>query len=99
MRSNRCALNPLPNSRGVRSMLVNFVGYPSTRIRFACALILSILIAHATPGFAQALPKGGRLATNDELADEDRKDSPVRFANAAADFNGDGIVDQAFVLK
>lgn len=46
-----------------------------------------------------SLPKGWRFPTEDELSDVIRKDSPTKYSKAKADFNGDGINDDAFLLK
>jgi len=48
---------------------------------------------------AQEMPPGYRLPTQKELADRDRVASPTRFAKAVADFNGDGVEDEAVLLK
>jgi hypothetical protein len=69
------------------------------RMRIVAPLVVALLVSHAGFGFAQTLPKGWRLPTADELTDELVQDSPVRFAKAAADFNGDGIEDEALILK
>jgi hypothetical protein len=45
------------------------------------------------------MPPGYRLPTQKEVADPDRAQSPTRFAKAVADFNGDGVKDEAFLLK
>jgi hypothetical protein len=44
-------------------------------------------------------PDGWRYPTEKELSDQERSKSISRFASASADFNGDGIPDQAFLLK
>lgn len=49
--------------------------------------------------WAQDLPDGWRLPTRKELSYEERKNSATRFAKASADFNGDGVVDDAMLLK
>lgn len=60
-------------------------------------------LPHAVYAIAQeniALPDGWRYPTTEELSDEPgRKDSPTKLAKAIADFNGDGINDEAFLLK
>jgi hypothetical protein len=46
------------------------------------------------------LPEGWRYPTAEELFDEPgRKDSPTKYAKAVADFNGDGIEDEAHLFK
>lgn len=68
------------------------------RTLFAALLLLS---AHpATAADAIRLPDGWRLPTKQELADEQlRTRSPSKYAKAVADFNGDGVPDEAFLLK
>lgn len=63
------------------------------------AVIAVFVIAGAAPVWAQDLPDGWRLPTRKELSDEERKDRPTRYAKATADFNGDGIADDAVLLK
>src|SRR5712691_4965647 len=63
-------------------------------IGFAAALL-----ACAPPVLAQEIPLGYRLPTQEELADKDRAESPTRFARAVADFNGDGVEDEAVLLQ
>lgn len=46
-----------------------------------------------------SLPEGWRFPTADELTYVSRKDSPTKYSKAVADFNGDGINDEAFLLK
>jgi hypothetical protein len=48
---------------------------------------------------SQQLPAGWRLPSDRDLSDEARSDSAVKYARAAADFNGDGIEDQVLLLK
>ena len=46
------------------------------------------------------LPDSWRYPTAEELSEEPgRKDSPTKFTKAVADFNGDGINDEALLLK
>ena len=60
-------------------------------------LSVSMLSAAAdTP----TVPEGWRFPTAKELSNEKmRNDSATKFATAIADFNGDGVLDQAFLLK
>jgi hypothetical protein len=44
-------------------------------------------------------PNGWRFPTQKELSDKERSGSSTKFAVASADFNGDGIDDQAFIFK
>ena len=51
-------------------------------------------------GSALELPNGWRTPTKAEAqSDEIRKQSPNGYSEAKADFNGDGIDDQALILK
>ena len=65
--------------------------------------IILLCLLLATSSFAKdnvALPEGWRYPTIEELSDELlRKDSPTKFIKAIADFNGDGISDEAYLLK
>lgn len=60
------------------------------------AIAAALWCAHA---LAQELPPGYRLPTKKELADPERAGSATRFARAVADFNGDGVEDEALLLK
>ena len=66
---------------------------------FWLTVITTIVIADAAYVHAQGLPVGWRLPTPGEVSDEERNDSPTRYAKATADFNGDGIADDAILLK
>ncbi len=63
---------------------------------FLCLLL-------ASPSLAKdkmALPEGWRYPTTEELSDEPgRKDSQTKYIKAVADFNGDGIDDEAYLVK
>ena len=48
---------------------------------------------------AQDIPAGWRMPRAREIADPDRKDSATRFVKAVADLNGDGVPDEAMLLK
>ena len=61
------------------------------------ALAMAMLFPHGTA--SRDFPAGWRLPTTEEMADPLRRKSPDSFAKATADFNGDGIPDQAFLLK
>jgi hypothetical protein len=63
------------------------------------AVALALFLMGASASWAQSLPPGWRLPTEKEMAELARNDSASRFAKAVADFNGDGIRDEAFVLK
>jgi hypothetical protein len=67
---------------------------------FLISVVIWILLGSASfAAYAQELPKGWRLPSPDELSDIARKDSPDRYAKAVGDFNSDGIVDEALLLK
>ena len=68
-------------------------------VRFFAGAALVILSSATSGTLAQDLPSGWRLPTRDELSDKLRAKSPTRFAKASADFNGDGVVDHAFLLR
>ncbi len=62
--------------------------------------LLLILASGAVAGGKIKLPEGWRFPTAEELSDEElRNRSPTKYAQAAADFNGDGVPDQAFLAK
>lgn len=65
--------------------------------------LIFLFLLLATPSFAKdkiALPKGWRYPTTEELSDEPgRKDSPTKYIKAVADFNGDGIDDEVYLVK
>jgi hypothetical protein len=44
-------------------------------------------------------PEGWRFPTSKELSGVERQNSSDRYARAVADFNGDRIADEAFLLK
>jgi hypothetical protein len=60
---------------------------------------VTLLFACAFAARAQETPAGYRFPTQKELADTDRAKSVTRFAKATADFNGDGLEDEALLLK
>jgi len=63
-------------------------------------ILAVVLLAAPLSVISQELPPGWRLPTRGELASEPlRKGSPLRFAKVIADFNGDGVDDEAFLLK
>ena len=68
--------------------------------RLTLTLILLFLVAASYAKDEVALPEGWRFPTAEELSDEaNRKDSPAKYSKAIADLNGDGINDEAFLLK
>lgn len=64
-------------------------------------LILTYLLlaSSANAGDKIDLPSGWRFPIEKELSYESRKDSPTKYTRVIADFNGDGINDEAFLLK
>lgn len=66
------------------------------------AIAIIALISAAACAYAAEdipLPKGWRFPTQQELADLERGDSKDKYARATADFNGDGVSDDAYLLK
>ena len=63
------------------------------RISLPVIIILSLLTACSS-----SLPQGWRLPTSEELKDTWRYESESRYIIIKADFNGDGIVDEAKML-
>jgi len=64
------------------------------------SLVLLSVSALSAAADTPPLPKGWRFPLAKELSDEKmRNDSPAKFATAIADSNGDGVPDQAFLLK
>lgn len=65
--------------------------------------IVLLFLLFATPSFAKdkiVLPEGWRYPTTEEVSGElERGDSPTKYIKAVADFNGDGINDEAYLLK
>ncbi len=70
-------------------------------MRWSILFLIPFLIANTAIAKEKIiLPYGWRYPTTEELSDDpERKDSPSKFAKAVADFNGDGINDEAFLLK
>lgn len=68
--------------------------------RLTFTIVFLFLVAASYAKDDVALPEGWRLPTAEELSSEaNRKDSPTKYAKVIADFNGDGINDEAFLLK
>ena len=65
--------------------------------------LIFLFLLFVTPSFAKEniiLPEGWRYPTTEELSDEPlRKDSPTKYIKVVADFNGDGINDEAYLVK
>ena len=62
-------------------------------------LIYLLLASTAYAEIKITLPEGWRFPTEKELSYASRKDSSTKYAKVIADFNGDGINDEAFLLK
>ena len=63
------------------------------------SLVALLFVQSALLATEPNLPDGWRYPTARELADPDRANSPTKYARATADFNADGILDVAFLLK
>ena len=61
-------------------------------------VLLVIFLASPVYASGPTLPKQYRIPTNEELSAEWRKGDPDECAKLAADFNGDGLVDGAFLV-
>jgi hypothetical protein len=72
------------------------------QVRNKMKILLSVLfvtfLACNSYGSGPTLPKEYRVPTNQELSAEWRKGDPGAFATVNADFNGDGLVDGAFLI-
>jgi len=62
----------------------------------ACCLIA--VLPTCTTGPPLVLPAGWRSPTPEEMAQEWRKNDPLRSFRVRADFNGDGVMDEAQLL-
>lgn len=58
-----------------------------------------LLATFGTAAYPRDLPKGWRLPTVEELQDVGRDQEPDKAARARGDFNGDGVEDEAVLLK
>lgn len=67
--------------------------------RILIALIALATLMGANAPRQQDLPKGWRITTQNELTDNVRRESPTRYSTAEGDFNGDGVMDSAFLLR
>lgn len=67
--------------------------------RLALTLIFLFLFTASHAKENIVLPEGWRFPTEAELTYVSRKESPTKYSKAIADFNGDGINDEAFLLK
>lgn len=69
-------------------------------VRAFCQVLVTAVLASASIASAEEdLPKGWRLPNQTELADEERNGSPQRLTRVDGDFNGDGVQDEALLLK
>jgi hypothetical protein len=68
---------------------------------FLLLILCSLLALSSADGANNTIkpPDAWRYPTTKELADQERSKSPTKLARALADFNGDGIPDQAFLFK
>ena len=68
-----------------------------------CTLLVGLLLILASGAVAEEeikLPEGWRFPTTEELSDEElRSRSATKYAEAGGDFNGDGVPDQAVLVK
>ncbi len=63
-------------------------------------VIILLFMLLSMPIAASAFPDGWRLPTDKELITEPpRDDSPLKYARVESDFNGDGKMDYAYLLK
>jgi hypothetical protein len=62
-------------------------------------IVFSLLTSVSFAAEKITLPEGWRFPTAEELTYASRKESPTKYSKAVADFNGDGINDEAFLLK
>lgn len=64
------------------------------------SILLLLLAITAQLAFAVEPPAGWRVPTEKELAAEPlRNESPTKSAEVVGDFNGDGILDHAYLFK
>jgi hypothetical protein len=61
------------------------------------AFLVVSLTSHVYPS-GPTYPKKYRNPTKEELSSEWRKEDPNEYVTVASDFNGDGLVDSAFLL-
>lgn len=72
----------------------------TTMIRRIARALPCLLVTVACAASDTSLPSEWRLPTEEELAGEPlRKESPTRYARAVADFNADGSLDEAVLVK
>jgi hypothetical protein len=62
------------------------------------SILLFFLITNSVYASGPTLPKQYRFPTEEELSAEWRKGDADKYATIAADFNGDGLVDGAFLV-
>jgi hypothetical protein len=62
------------------------------------SILLFLLMTNSVYSSGPTLPKQYRMPTEEELSAEWRKGDANKYATVAADFNGDGLVDGAFLV-
>ena len=62
------------------------------------SILLLVCLANTVSASGPTLPKQYRMPTDEELSAEWRKQDANKDAMVAADFNGDGLVDGAFLV-
>lgn len=67
-------------------------------VKLATVCTAVLLFEYATAVPIRELPSGWRLPTNSDLNEEWRDKDPDRYSIVSADFNGDGMVDEALLL-
>ena len=67
-------------------------------MKLLISVLMSILLASPVYASGPTLPKQYRMPTDEELSAEWRKEDANKYATVAADFNGDGLVDGAFLV-
>ncbi|MEO8313766.1 MAG: M56 family metallopeptidase [Pseudomonadota bacterium] len=89
----------LCKDQDLMDMLVRAGARPDTRSRLVAAKTGVELPSVSAPARADELLQGWRALTQEELNKLPvRNDSPTKFARAAADFDGDGKLDEAVIL-
>jgi hypothetical protein len=62
-------------------------------------IALLAIASCARTAWSQDVPPGWRSPTAQETAESARNDNPTRYTKAVGDFNGDGVTDEAVLLK
>ncbi|MCK5541649.1 MAG: hypothetical protein KAI40_03075 [Desulfobacterales bacterium] len=72
----------------------------SNIVKLTIAILITIFFVFIGVVESEELPNGWRLPTESDLKGNFiREQSEKKFVEAEADFNGDGIVDRAYILK